>query len=105
MFALRSFESPKTIPLQSLTLLGTTTAVLAGHIRGVMSQLRQTAGYRKTIVALYEALEIKNALKDGDMPYPVPDAPIPGGMKIEFRCVDLISKQMGETRFDKILAL
>ncbi|KAF9515917.1 hypothetical protein BS47DRAFT_1293213 [Hydnum rufescens UP504] len=87
LFALRSIHSPGTIPLKSLTLLTTTITTLGYRIQTLLYYTRSTSGYRKTIVALYQALEIKNILKDGDIPYPAPDVPVPGGMKVEFRNV------------------
>ena len=87
LFALRTIRSPGTIPLKSFTLLGSTTTNIGYRIHNLIHSLRRTSGYRKTIVAIYEALEINNLLKDGTTPYPPPDAPIPGGMKIEFRYV------------------
>jgi hypothetical protein len=87
LFALRTIRSPGTIPLKSFTILGSTTTNMGYRIQNLMRSLRRTSGYRKTIVSIYEALEIKNVLDEGKTPYPPPDAPTPGGMKIEFRCV------------------
>ena len=84
MFALQAISSPGSVPLKSLTLLGSSATSLSYSITFLARRLGALAEYRATIKTLYEAVNITNNLVDGSVSYPTP-ASAREGMKIEFQ--------------------
>ena len=85
----------KALPLKSLTLLSNSAASVGWRVDRLVYELKQLGGFNKTLRTLYEAIEIVNQIKDGDISYPGPTS-TELGMKVEFKCVCrlLLSRHM-----------
>jgi ABC-type multidrug transport system fused ATPase/permease subunit len=76
----------KALPLKSLTLLGNSADSVGWRVDRLIYELKELGGFNKTLRTLYEAIEIVNQIKDGDISYPGPTS-TELGMKVEFKCV------------------
>lgn len=76
----------KSLPLKSLTLLSSAAKNVGWRVDGLIYELKELGNFHKTLRTLYEAIEIANQVKDGDVSYPGSTS-TDLGMKIEFRRV------------------
>ena len=76
----------KALPLKALTLLGNSADSVGWRVDRLIYELKELGGFNKTLRTLYEAIEIVNQIKDGDISYPGPTS-TELGMKVEFKCV------------------
>lgn len=88
LFAGYAYCSDGSVPLKALMLLEQSVSNLTYHLQEMMKDGRTVTQWLTNLRQVYEASDIDNMLKDGDVPYPEktnPAVDIDGGMKIEFK--------------------